>query len=201
MFVQVIQGKVADADGLREAVERWRDEIAPHVPGWLGTTGGVTADGTSIAVVRFDSEEAAQRNSERPEQQQWWAEASKYFAGDVTFHDCKEAITFLDGGSDRAGFVQIIQGRTANVERMREMMEQSGDALRQQRPDVLGGTVALHGDGGFTQVVYFTSEADARAGEGKESPAELQEMDAEMASMFSDAVFYDLPRPWLHSRR
>src|SRR6266540_2840622 len=100
MFIQVIQGKIGDVDGLREAVERWGEEVGPTATGWLGTTGGATADGTAIAVVRFESEEAARRNSERPEQGQWWAEASKYFAGDVTFHDCAEVVTFGDGGSD-----------------------------------------------------------------------------------------------------
>jgi hypothetical protein len=201
MFIQVIQGKVADAEGLRAAVERWRDEIAPHVRGWLGSTGGVTADGTAIAVVRFESEEAARRNSERPEQQQWWAEASKFFEGEPTFRDSSETITFLGGGSDKAGFVQIIQGRVTDVERMRRMMEESSDALRAMRPDVLGGIIALHGGGEFTQVGYFTSEAEAREGERKEPPPQMREMDQEVSAMMSDARFFDLQRPWLHSPR
>jgi hypothetical protein len=198
VFIQVIQGKVGDADGLRAAVEQWRDEIAPHITGWLGTTGGATADGTAIAVIRFESEEAARSNSERPEQQQWWSRASQCFDGAVTFHDCTEVLTFLDGGSDSAGFVQIIQGRASDVARVRRMLEESGDALRQARPDVLGGTVAVHNDGGFTQVVYFTSEADARTGESTAPPPE---MDAEFAAMMSEATFFDLHRPWLHSPR
>jgi hypothetical protein len=199
VFIQVIQGNVGDADGLRAAVERWRDEIAPQVSGWLGSTGGATADGRAIAVVRFESAEAARRNSERPEQQQWWAEASRYFVGDVTFHDCEQVLTFLDGGSDDAGFVQIIQGRTTDVDRMRQLMEQSSDSLRKLRPDVIGGTVALHGDGGFTQTVYFTSEAAARDGERREPPAELKAIDEQVSALLSEATFYDLARPWLHS--
>jgi hypothetical protein len=201
MFIQVIQGKIADVDGLREAVQRWSEEIAPHVTGWLGTTGGVTPDGTAIAVVRFESEEAARRNSDRPEQQQWWAEASKHFAGEVTFHDCPETVTFLDGGSDDAGFVQIIQGRSSNVGRLMELMEQSSEALRELRPDVIGGSVALHGDGGFTQVVYFTSEEAAREGERKETPPEMKAMDDEAMSLFGEATFFDLPQPWMFSAK
>jgi hypothetical protein len=196
MFIQVIQGKVGDAVSLRGAVERWRDEIAPNVPGWLGTTGGVTSDGTAIAVVRFESDDAARANSESAEQQRWWAEFSQYFDGPVTFHDCREIFTFLGGGSDDAGFVQVIQGHSTDMARMRQMFEQSSQALRLARPDVLGGVVALHGDGGFTQVVYFTSEADAREGEGKPPPPE---MDSDLASMMSDATFLDLTRPWMHS--
>lgn len=199
MFIQVIHGKVSDADGLRDAVERWRDEVAPGVSGWLGSTGGATADGTAIAVVRFESAQAAQRNSERPEQQQWWKEASHRFDGDVTFHDCEQVLTFLDGGSDSAGFVQIIQGRTSDVDRMRQLMEESSDALRALRPDVIGGTVALHGDGGFTQTVYFTSEAAAREGERKERPSELKALDQQVSALLGQATFYDLSRPWLHS--
>jgi hypothetical protein len=198
VFVQVIQGRVADADRLRAAVQRWRDEVAPQATGWLGTTGGATADGTAIAVVRFESEDAARLHGERPEQQQWWAEASQCFDGDVTFHDCAEVFTFLEGGSDDAGFVQIIQGRATDIERMRRTMGESGDALRRARPDVLGGTVAFHNDGGFTQVVYFTSEADARQGESEAPPPE---MDAEVAAVMRDATFYDLHGPWLHSPR
>jgi len=201
MFVQVIQGKVADADGLRSAVEQWRDVIAPSVSGWLGTTGGVTADGTAIAVVRFESAQVARTNSERPEQQQWWAEASKYFAGEVSFHDCPDVYTFLDGGSDDAGFVQIIQSRTGDPGRARELMDEAGEAMRAQRPDVIGGFVALHDDGGFTQVLYFTSEAAAREGERKEMPAELRHVDEELRSLAADATFFDLTTPWFFSPR
>ena len=199
MFIQVIQGKVRDADGLRDAVARWRDGVAPGVSGWLGSTGGATADGTAIAVVRFESAQAARRNSERPEQQLWWKEASRCFDGQVAFHDCDQVLTFLDGGSDSAGFVQIIQGRTGDADRMRQLMERSSDALRALRPDIIGGTVALHGDGGFTQTVYFTSEAAAREGERKERPPEIKALDQEVSALLGEAAFYDLPRPWLQS--
>jgi len=73
MFIQVIQGKVADAEGLRAAIDRWGQELQPGATGWLGTTGGITDDGTFVATVRFDSEDAARRNSQRPEQGAWWA--------------------------------------------------------------------------------------------------------------------------------
>lgn len=199
MFIQVIQGKVADPDRLRAAVEQWREELAPGAVGWLGTTAGVTPDGTAIAVVRFESEDAARRNGDRPEQQRWWSDASAAFAGDPTFHDCPEVFTFLDGGSDDAGFVQVIQGRVGDVDRVRRMMEESAPALRKARPDVVGGTIALHGDGGFTQTVYFTSEEAAREGERQEAPSEAPEMDEEMAQMMREATFLDLPRPWLYS--
>ena len=105
MFIQVIQGRTSDAEGLRSAVDRWEKDVAPGAVGWLGSTGGVTEDGRAIAVVRFESEEAARRNSERPEQDQWWTETEKLFDGGVTFRDSSDVVVDRQGDPDRAGFV------------------------------------------------------------------------------------------------
>jgi hypothetical protein len=66
MFVQVFQGKVSDAAGVRDRLETWVRDLAPGAHGWLGSTAGVTDAGDLIALARFESEEAAQRNSDRP---------------------------------------------------------------------------------------------------------------------------------------
>lgn len=198
MFVQVIQGKVKDAEGLRAAMDEWMREQAPQATGWLGTTAGAAEDGTFVAVARFDSVESARRNSDRPEQSDWWARASAQFTGDVTFHDCEEVLTMGGGGSDDAGFVQVIQGR-ADADRLRAMASESDESLREYRPDVLGATIGLHGDGGFTQVVYFTSEEEAREGERNQPPAEMQAEMAETMGRPEDLAFIDLKSPLLYS--
>lgn len=202
MFIQVIKGHVADADELRTMLERWIAEVSPGAIGWLGSTAGVAADGTSIAVVRFESEDAARRNSDRPEQHQWWMETAKLFSGDVAFQDCRESIQMGSGGSDEAGFVQVMQGHVTDVERMKELNDQFASMDTDFRPDVLGGVTALHGDGGYTSAMYFVSEAAAREGEQKQAPAEMKAMmDEEMAIHDGDPTFIDLPDPWLHSPR
>ena len=68
MFAQVIQGRTSDAKAFASALDRWMQDLAPGAVGWLGSTGGVTDDGRVIAVVRFESADAAARNSDRPEQ-------------------------------------------------------------------------------------------------------------------------------------
>jgi hypothetical protein len=40
VFVQVIQGQVADAGKVRAALDRWAQELAPGATGWLGSTAG-----------------------------------------------------------------------------------------------------------------------------------------------------------------
>lgn len=198
MFVQVIQGKVTDVGELRAAIDRWLAELAPGANGWLGTTSGVTEDGTFAALVCFESQETAQANSHRPEQHQWWMETSKLFSGEVVFHDCAQAELTTTGDPGAAGFVQIIQGRVRDAARMRELMRDGEQAFAGFRPEILGELTALHGDGGYTTAVYFTSEEAAREGERKEPPAGLKRLMAEMDALTEGPdTFFDLHDPWL----
>ena len=200
MFIQVIQGRTADAQGLRAAVDRWEKDIAPGAEGWLGSTGGVTEDGRAIAVVRFESEEAARRNSERPEQDSWWKETEKLFDGEVTFRESSDVVVDLQGDPDRAGFVQVMQGRTSDPARARELMTQDPEMWAKFRPDVLGSVEILHDGGAYTMVLYFTSEADAREGERKEVPPELKATMDEMDKLtVEEPEFYDLKQPEMRS--
>jgi hypothetical protein len=200
MFVQVIQGQVADADRLRAAVDQWVKELAPGATGWLGTTTGVTEDGRAIALVRFESEEAARRNSDRPEQGDWWAETSQLFSGGATFHDSSDVVVDVTGDPGQSGFVQVMQGRGSDPERARELMSQDWDKWAEYRPDVVGSVTVLHDGDAYTTALYFTSEAEAREGERKEPPPELKaQMDELNALSIGEPDFFDLKQPWLYS--
>jgi hypothetical protein len=201
MFAQVIQGKTSDAAGVRGAMDRWVQELRPGSIGWLGSTVGVTDDGTFIAVARFESAEAADRNGRRPEQGRWWEETSRLFDGEVSFHDSEDVTVDLPGDPDRAGFVQVMQGRVTDADRAKELMAQiPGDEMAAFRPDVLGSVVIGHQDGDWTQVMYFTSEADAREGERKEPPAEFRSAMEEMGKLsVGETTFLDLREPLLQS--
>src|SRR5687768_9173453 len=118
MFVQVMEGRVSDVEGLRAQVDKWRAELAPGATGYLGSTAGA-------------------------------------------------------GGSDDAGFVQVIKGR-ADRAALAPVAAETDELLSRTRPDVLGGIVAWPGDGTFIQTVYFSSEAEARANE-KAEPATEEE--------------------------
>src|SRR3974390_294858 len=103
MFIQVFQAKLRDADLWSRRVATWRSEIRPKTTGFLGFTSGVTSDNYMITLARFSSEEAAKVDNDLPEQGAWFGETSKAFDGEVTFHDCREVDSLLDGGSDAAG--------------------------------------------------------------------------------------------------
>jgi hypothetical protein len=200
MFVQVIQGKVADPQRARAALDRWVRELAPGAEGWLGTTAGVTEDGRFIAAARFASEEAARRNSDRPEQDRWWSETSRLFDGEPTFRDSSDVVVDTAGDPDTAGFVQVMQGRSSDPERARQMMAEDSTDWSSFRPDILGSVAVGHDGGAWTMVMYFTSEAEAREGERKEPPPELKAQMEEMDALsVGPPEFFDLKQPWLYS--
>jgi hypothetical protein len=196
MFIQVIKGHIDDPSALRAGMQRWIRDLAPQATGWLGSTTGVTGDGTAVALARFESDEAARRNSERPEQHEWWMETAKLFTGDITFQDSREVRTMGAGASADAGFVQVIQGRYTDVTAAIEMMTSLLEPLQRLRPDVLGGELCLHDGGRFTQAMYFTSEADAREGERREPPPDVAPQLDRYGSLMQDVRFYDLADPW-----
>ena len=119
------------------------------------------------------------------------------FDGDVEFHDCRDVSLMLGGGSDDAGFVQIVRGRVDDPARMRAMFERDGEQLRSIRPEIMGATLAIEDDGTFTETVAFTDEATARENESKEPPAELA--DWEERATAHDIEYLDLHHPFFAS--
>lgn len=200
MFVQVIRGQVTDSEQVHAALDRWSRQLAAGASGWLGTTAGVTEDGRFVALARFESEEAARRNSDRPEQGQWWMETSKLFTGEVIFRDSSDVTADVIGDPDKAGFVQVMQGRGSDPDRARELMAQNPDEWAAFRPDVIGSVAVGHEAGAYTVAMYFTSEEAAREGERKEPPPELKAQMEEMGTLsLGEPEFVDLRQAWLYS--
>jgi len=198
MFVQVIEGRVADREALHRQMDRWHAELRPGATGFLGSTAGVADDGRALCFARFESAAAAQANSSRVEQGQWWSETEASFDGDVTFIDSEEVDEFRGGGSDDAGFVQVMKGNGVSRDRTRgmdERFEQHGAGFR---PDLLGGLRVWTGPDRYVEVAYFTSEADARAGEQQEPPAELADAMKEFEELSRNIEYIDLKEPWLY---
>lgn len=200
MFVQVIRGRVTDREQVHAALDRWSGQLAAGARGWLGSTAGVTGDGRFVALARFESEQAARRNSDRPEQGQWWAETAKLFTGEVIFRDSNDVTVDMHGDPDQAGFVQVMQGRASDLDRARELMAQDPDEWAAVRPDVIGSMTVGHEGGAYTLVFYFTSEEAAREGERTELPARLKTQMEELNRLsIGEPEFFDLYQPWLYS--
>lgn len=200
MFVQVIQAKVKDAESVKAEIERWEKELAPGAEGYLGSTGGVTPDGRLIMMARFESEEVAMANSDRPEQGEWWSRLSQHLDGEATFKNTTQVDTYLQGGSDSAGFVQVMQGKVTDIGKAKELAAKMSEEMPDRRPDVIGGFTAYEDDGSFTDFIYFTSLEEARRNEKEMTenpPASMEEWNS---IMDGEITFYDLEEPWLASK-
>lgn len=196
MFVQIIEGRTRDPEGLMSQGERWQTEVGPGAVGFLGVTAGVTEDGKAVTIARFESEAKARANGERPEQSAWWSEMSKFFEGDPTFTESSDVEEFLAGGSNDAGFVQVMKSRGVDRGRMAKLNEQF-EKFAGERPDLIGGLRIWTGPDSCTEVNYFTSEAEARTGEKQELPAELQSLMAEFSDLMKNTEFLDLKDPYM----
>lgn len=198
MFIQVIQGHVSDAAQVRRHLETWQTEVAPGAAGWLGNTSGVTDDGYMVTLARFESEEAARRNSDRPEQTAWWEQMATVFTDVPVFHDSSSVVVDTPGDPSQAQFVQVMQGRSSDPDRVRELMANDPTDWESFRPEILGSVSVGHDEDGWTMAIYFTSEEEAREGEQKPPPPELREMMAELDALsIGEPAYYDLRDPWL----
>jgi hypothetical protein len=201
MFIQVIQGKVGDEAALNRSLDTWEQELMPGAVGYLGTTAGMADNGMFVALARFESAEAARQNSDRPEQSAWWAEMERCFDGEVTFMDCTEVRPWLSGGSDDAGFVQIMEGTSPDAKRMHDLMQQAGDRIHEARPEIIGGLMAETGDGRYVDAIYFRSEAEAREHEAIEVPDDIKGMFEEEQRLMGEVSYFDLHHPKLVSAK
>jgi hypothetical protein len=195
MFVQVIKGRTTDPGGLTGQLERWRDDLKPGAAGFVGSTAGVADDGTFILFARFSDEAAAKANSERPEQDAWWQATAKYFDGEPSFRESSDVSTLFEGGSNQAGFVQVMEGTVvdrakADALETPEMLDQ----LRAARPDLIGATRVWFDGGAFAEAAYFTSEEEARKGESSSAFSGPQE---QYMALYGDMTFIDLRKPLL----
>jgi hypothetical protein len=199
MFIQVIEGTTNDANALHERLDIWERDLRPGATGYLGSTGGCTSAGDCIMVVRFESREAAERNSARPEQTAWWEETAKCFDGPVTFHDTEDVQVMTHGELDEAHFVQVMEGHVSDHDRALTLEADADPMLAELRPELLGSVMAMYDEDGFTQVAYFTSEEEARRGERREMPDEAASLMAEWERAMTIDRYLDITEPWLAS--
>ncbi|HSK33756.1 MAG TPA: hypothetical protein VK903_09745 [Propionicimonas sp.] len=200
MFVQVFTAKVRDAAAVRAILEAWPAGPGRNAKGWLGSTEGITDDGRLVVLARFESEDAARANSERPEQGAWWESLAANLDGEASFFESSDVDVDLVGDPDTAGFVQVMRGRVSDPARARQLATDDSGAWARYRPDIVGSIMLTHGDGEYVMAIYFTSEAEARVGEKSEPPDELSATIEEMSALeVGEVTYFDLRDPWVSS--
>jgi hypothetical protein len=196
VFVQVILGRPAEA-AVRRQWEHWTTDLAPRTAGFMGATGGVTADGRAVLIARFESEHAARPNPEQPDQGSWWPDAVKGALADPQVLETADVTLHGGEGWEQARFVQVMRAQTLDRRRFEAIEGELTPLFMQLRPDLLAAYRAWFPDGSVTAIDYFTSEAEARAGEQKEMPDVLGERFREWMSLLDNLEWFDLTDPWM----
>jgi len=194
MFVQVIKAKTSDVAALRAQMDRWQTDVRPGAIGYVGSTVGISDDGTLIALARFTDAASAAKNADRPEQGVWWEQTAKLLDGEATFRESSDVSELFGGGSDAATFVQIMEGTVTDRAKAEAFEDEMLDQLRATRPDLLGGQRVWFADGSYVEAAYFTSEAEARK---NEASSEFAGPQADYVALFGDMTFTDLREPLL----
>ncbi len=82
----------------------------------------------------------------------------RQLAGSATVYSCTKVATFGHPRPENAGFVQVVQGRTAKLsEVMEKVAETEQHHIYEHDIDVTGGLIADHGEGGFSELIYYSS--------------------------------------------
>ncbi len=188
VFVVLARGPAGDPGALRRGWEEWHLRVESENAGWLGSTGGIASGGEWLAAVRYSSEEAA-RAAAIADSDLLTGATTVEVTGDV--HLVKGNGSPADGG-----FVQFMRARVPDRDRLEAVEAAVGNQFATIRRDFLAGLRAWTGPDRLTAVDWFTSEADARAGEAIEIPADLGALFGEWMSLLHDVEWYDLVQPW-----
>jgi quinol monooxygenase YgiN len=93
MYVQIIQGRLKSKDGwqtIKGMIETWDRDESKRAPGYI--SGDWLQDRSDplhvVAVVRFESAEKAQQNSNRPETNQFYQRMLEILESPPKFLDC-----------------------------------------------------------------------------------------------------------------
>lgn len=197
MYIQMVQGPCAQQDELHTLVDDWSRQMAGR-DGWLGGTFGFTDDDQFVGVIRFEDASAAREWCRDDEAGMWWAAAEMMFDAAPEIHQSADVSMMLEGGSDDAGFVQVMRGRVGNLDALKRIMSdhEMTSMLHEARPEIIGATLAIEDDGTFVETIAFTDEATAREGEKKEMPPEMA---GDFESSMTDVSYLDLHKPWYGS--
>lgn len=196
MFVRLMQGACAYADTARLQWDDWV-VLARAAPGWLGSTGGISSAGTFLLLSRYESQEAARHHADTAPYGAWLAATPGWLDEAPTIRETGDVSLVGDPEPLAAGFLQIMRARVVDREGFEAVEEGLAGAFTAHRPDFTGGYRAWLPDDEVWAVDYFTSEADARAGEARPPPEDLQAGFEQWTAFLEEVRWHDVADPWI----
>ena len=197
MYAHVVRGRTRAGARADEAWQRWVADVAPLASGWRDTTGGTTAQGEVVAVTRFSSARDAQRTLSLPQHRSWWDATLAELDGEADVMESDDVTPPESVVDPSAGFVQMMMATVADRPGVERVEEEIDEPFKRWRPDLLGGYRVWMLGSRLLAVDYFTSEAEARAGERRQPPPEVAEAMPRWLEHMADVEWFDLAQSWV----
>lgn len=187
MFVELVQGRAIDPTGLHQAWDQALVGIGAEAAGWLGATSGVSAAGGFMAILGFESEEAARITMDRLDRRAAWDRLAP-LAADLTFRECPNVRAFGLRDPRYADLVQVTQGPANDIGRVVSVFEKSSRAGTADET-VIGGLLCWD-DAGFATSALYRRSPEAGAAS---APDTLRE---DAPALIHQPARLDLAGPW-----
>lgn len=199
MILNITRFRGKDEEVVARAGEHFFREFLPAQPGWQGSVVGSTQDGTVVVAGLWESEQTLQRAGDALEREPWWDEFQGSLEGGLAAQTLSSARVALGALTPATGFVQLVEGRMRDTADALEGFERVRPLLERHRPEISAMVLALAEDGTFAQLVAFTDEDAARAGEAAPRPEELVAAAQEMRGRVEGELrFTDVREPQVH---
>lgn len=193
--VVFVRAPAPDSAEVRRAWDEWRAALADDPDaGWRGSAAGVTAAEELVGMVRTGP---GVDPATSPAARTAWEGLVAALGGPPAVEATADVSVVGDASASGAGFVQFMRARVADRGRLEELEAAITDDFAALRPDFLAGIRAWTAPDRLMVVDFFSSEAEARAGEARPLPAGLRASFEEWLGLLDEVEWFDLPHPWV----
>ena len=168
MFVEVVEGRAVDAPATREEWRLIQADLESVAAGWLGVTAGATQSGQFVALLGFETEEAARITMDRGTERGLWDRLGRLVEG-LTFHECPNVRAFFTADARDLESVELARGAVRDIARIAALFE-TGTRIRRFDPSVVGGLSCWDAAGFAVNVLYRKARATPAIAEGVQEP-------------------------------
>jgi hypothetical protein len=188
VFVELVQGTAVDEAALRRAWDRTLATIADEAEGWLGATSGVAPGADFLALLGFDSEEAARITMGKLHLRATWDELRPLVAN-LRFRELPHVRAFGVAEVVDADVVEVTHGPANDIGRVVSVFEGAGQEVRAAQAPVLGGLLAWD-DSAYAVSARYRRSSEAAAAASRDPLRD----DAPM--LLEQAAELELSGPW-----
>ncbi len=173
MFIEVVEGRALDAAATRDEWLEVQAVLESVAVGWLGVTAGASADRHFVALLGFETEEAARITMDSGRERGSWDRLGRVVER-LSFRECRNVRAFFTTDARNVESVDLTRGVVSDLVGIGAMFA-PGTSSREGDPSVVGGLACWDAEGVAVTALYRTARAIPAAAESLGEPSLLLE--------------------------